>query len=168
MSGGRRCGALAAVAAVLVSSGLAAAQRPAGPERAERVLEALLVWRLVDELELSDEQVCRVLPALRALKHARLAFGQRRAELHREIRALLRERPVDRERVEAKVRELQAAQREFQQRRGEALERIRAALTPEQRARFALIQDTFERETLSLLGDLERFVREGTGPPGRP
>jgi hypothetical protein len=71
---------------------------------------------------------------------------------------------VDRERVEAKLRELRAAQQEFQQQRAEALERIRAALTPEQRARFVLIQDSFERETLSLLGDVERFVRSRSRP----
>ncbi|MDR7579632.1 MAG: hypothetical protein QN145_12725, partial [Armatimonadota bacterium] len=63
-----------------------------------------------------------------------------------------------------KLRELRAAQQEFQQQRAEALERIRAALTPEQRARFVLIQDSFERETLSLLGDVERFVRSRSRP----
>lgn len=149
-------------ALVLGSVGWALAQR--GSERAERVLEALLVWRLVDELDLTEEQVCKVLPPLRALKQARLVFGQRRSALHREIRALLADRTVDRERVEAKLRELRAAQQEFQQQRAEALERIRAALTPEQRARFVLIQDSFERETLSLLGDVERFVRSRSRP----
>ncbi len=164
MRGVVRAGVWAAVV-VMAAAGFAAAQRPPGAERAERVLEALLVWRLVDELDLSQEQVCRILPAVRALKHARLTFGHKRMELVREIRALLRERPVDRERVEAKVRELEAARREFHRRRGEALDQIRAALTAEQRVQFALIQDAFERETLSLLGDVERFVRGG---PARP
>ncbi len=160
--------ALVAAVVVLASGGLALAGRHRPLERAERVLEALLVWRLVDELDLSEDQVCRVFPALRALKHARLAFGQRRAQLHQELRAVLAERPVDRERVEAKVRELRAAQEEFRRRRGEVLERIRSALGPEQRARFALIEDAFERETLSLLGEVERFVQERPPRPGRP
>jgi len=157
---------LGLVAVLVVAAASAAAPQRLSAGRAERVLEALLVWRLVDELDLSEEQVCRVFPSLRALKHARLQFGQRRADLHREIRALLAERPVDRDRVEAKLRELRAAQEEFRQRRAEALDRIRAALTAEQRARFALIQDSFERETLSVLADVDRFVREHPG--GRP
>ncbi len=158
--------AAAVLSLVAGAGGWAVAQRR--PERAERVLEALLVWRLVDELELTDEQICKVFPPLRALKHARLAFAYRRAALDRELRALLAERPPDRERVEAKLRELRAAQQEFRQVRAEALERIRSALTPDQRVRFALIQHAFERETLSLLGDVERFVQERPyGPGGR-
>lgn len=151
-------------AVVLVAAGSAVAQRPKA-ERAERVMEALLVWRLVDELDLSQEQVCRILPPLRALKQARLTFGRKRMELVREIRALLQEQPAHRERVQAKVRELEAARQEFHRRRGEALEQIRSALTSEQRVRFALIQEAFERETLSLLGDVEHFVRHGRGRP---
>lgn len=158
--------AVAVLGLVAGVAGWAVAQRR--PERAERVLEALLVWRLVDELELTDDQICKVFPPLRALKHARLAFAYRRAALDQELRVLLAERPPDRERVEAKLRELRAAQQEFRQLRAEALDRIRSALTPGQRARFALIQHTFERETLSLLGDVERFVRERShGPGGR-
>lgn len=151
-------------AVVLAAAGPVAAQRLEAA-RAERVMEALLVWRLVDELDLSQEQVCRILPPLRALKQARLTFGRRRMELVREIRTLLREQPADRGRVEAKIRELQAARQEFHRRRGEALGQIRAALTSEQRVRFALIQEAFERETLSLLGDVEHFVRHGRGRP---
>lgn len=151
-------------AVVLAAAGPVAAQRLEAA-RAERVMEALLVWRLVDELDLSQEQVCRILPPLRALKQARLTFGRRRMELVREIRTLLREQPADRGRVEAKIRELQAARQEFHRRRGEALGQIRAALTSEQRVRFALIQEAFDRETLSLLGDVEHFVRHGRGRP---
>lgn len=162
-----RAAVLGILAVLVVAAASAAAPGRPVRGRAERVLEALLVWRLVDELDLSEEQVCRVFPPLRALKHARLRFGQRRAELHREIRWLLAERPVDRERLDAKVRELRAAQEEFRHRRTQALEQIRAALNAEQRARFALIQDAFERETLSLLGDVERFVRERSAEPGR-
>lgn len=126
--------------------------------RAQRILEALLVWRLVDELDLRDDQIARIFPHLRALKYARIEFAERRRSAQGEIRRLLAARPVDRDRVEARLRELEAAQAEFRRKRAAALAGIRAALSVEQRARFALIQETFERETAALLQDLRRLV----------
>jgi len=157
-------GALAlAAAVVLLAAAGNAAQRASLAARAQRILEALLVWRLVDELDLREDQIARIFPHLRALKYARIEFAERRLSAQREIHRLLAVRPVDRSQVEAQLRALEAAQAEFRRRRAAALAGIRTALTVEQQARFALIQETFERDTAALLEDVRRFVEQRGG-----
>jgi Spy/CpxP family protein refolding chaperone len=155
--------ALGVVAMVSLAAAGSAAPRADLAARAQRILEALLVWRLVDELDLREDQIARVFPHLRALKYARIEFAERRLSAQREIQRLLGARPVDRAQVEAQLRELEAAQAEFRRKRTAALAGIRAALTVEQRARFALIQETFERDTAALLEDVRRFVEQRGG-----
>lgn len=155
--------ALVAVAVLTFVAAARATPRSDLGVRAQRILEALLIWRLVDELDLREEQIARIFPHLRALKYARIQFGERRLAAEGEIRRLLAARPVDRSQVEIQLKELEAAQAEFRRKRAAALAGIRAALTVEQQARFALIQDTFERETAALLRDVHRFVERQGG-----
>jgi Spy/CpxP family protein refolding chaperone len=160
MSGGAARVAVIVLACVLVASGAALAQRAVPAERAARILEALLIWRLVDDLNLTDAQIARIFPQIRALKNARLEFARRQRELREEIRGLLRQRPRNPELIEVKVAELQTVKTQFEQRRAAILQRIQAALSVEQQARFVLIQETFEEDTVRLLNDLQRFIEQ--------
>lgn len=160
MSRGAARVAVIVVACVLVASGAALAQRAVPAERAARILEALLIWRLVDDLNLTDAQIARIFPQIRALKNARLEFARRQRELREEIRGLLRQRPRNPELIEVKVAELQTVKTQFERRRAAILQRIQAALSVEQQARFVLIQETFEEDTVRLLNDLQRFIEQ--------
>lgn len=48
------------------------------------------------------------------------------------------------------------------------LESIAATLTPEQLAKFALIQETFEADTIRLLEQMRRFAEEQSPPRRQP
>lgn len=130
------------------------------PPRAERIIEALLIWRLVDELDLTEAQVARIFPRVRALKAIRLEMGRRAPPLLREIRQLINQQPRDDEALKVKVAELNLLRAEMEARRRRQLQLIAAGLTPEQLARFALIQETFEGETMRLLRDAQRLAEE--------
>ena len=147
-------------AAALVLSLPAIGQPPPRPRdpRTERVIEALLVWRLVDELNLSDDQIARIFPRIKALKELRIGLGIRKVVLQRELRALLREQPPNEEAIRAKVAELDQLRARVEQQRERILQEIAAVLTLEQRARFALIQETFEAETIRTLEEVRRMV----------
>ena len=147
-------------AAALVLSLPAIGQPPPRPRdpRTERVIEALLVWRLVDELNLSDDQIARIFPRIKALKELRIGLGIRKVVLQRELRALLREQPPNEEAIRAKVAELDQLRARVEQQRERILQEISAVLTLEQRARFALIQETFEAETIRTLEEVRRMV----------
>ena len=149
-------------AAALVLSLPAIGQPPPRPRdpRTERVIEALLVWRLVDELNLSVDQIARIFPRIKALKELRIGLGIRKVVLQRELRALLREQPPNEEAIRAKVAELDQLRARVEQQRERILQEISAVLTLEQRARFALIQETFEAETIRTLEEVRRLVNE--------
>lgn len=133
---------------------------PRRSPRAERVIEALLIWRLVDELDLTDQQIARIFPQIKALKNVRIELGMRKVTLERELRELLRQQPQNDDLIRAKIGELDQLRARVEQQRQRILRQIHAALTVDQQARFALIQETFEAETIRLLEEVRQMVQE--------
>ncbi|MDQ7858254.1 MAG: hypothetical protein QN174_09010 [Armatimonadota bacterium] len=150
----------AALLGLVVLALPAAGQEPRPAPRGERVIEALLIWRLVDELDLSEAQIARIFPMVRELKAIRLEAGRRVPPLLREIRRLAAATPRDEEALRARATELSLLRAEFEARRRQQLQLIGQALTPEQLARFVLVQETFEAETLRLLQEVRRAVEQ--------
>ena len=148
------------LALLLTVPAWSAPPRPMRDPRTERVIEALLIWRLVDEVRLNDQQIAHVFPHIKALKDLRIELGIRRVVLQRELRALVREQPRNEDLIRAKIAELDALRSRIERERERILQDIHAALTLEQRARFALIEETFEAETLRTLEDVRRSVEE--------
>jgi Spy/CpxP family protein refolding chaperone len=158
--GRARVALILSIALLLTLPAWSAPPRPMRDPRTERVIEALLIWRLVDEVRLSDQQIARIFPRIKALKDLRIELGIRRVVLQRELRALVREEPRDEDLIRAKIAELDALRSRIERERGRILQDIHAALTLDQRARFALIEETFEAETLRTLEDVRRSVEE--------
>ncbi len=150
------------VLAVLLATGVPAASQPPAPRdpRTERVVEALLIWRLVDDLNLSDQQIARIFPQIKILKEARLALGRRKMQLEAELRALLQAQPRDEEKIRAKVAELEQLRVRIVGRRERALREIHDALSIEQQGRFALIQESFEVNTIRMLEEVRRLIEQ--------
>jgi len=144
------------VAAALPAAGQEVQPTPRG----QRIIEALLIWRLVDELDLNEGQIARIFPRIRALKTIRFEMGRRVPPLVREIKQLAAQQPRDDEAIKIKVAELNLLRAEMEAKRRRQLQLIAAALTPEQLAKFALIQETFEVDTLRLLDEARRVAEE--------
>ncbi len=154
-------GLLVVVLALVVP---AAGQQSSPTPRGERIIEAFLIWRLVDELDLNEGQIARIFPRIKALKSIRLEMGRRVPVLLREIRQLNAQTPRDDELIRIKVTELNQLRAQMEARRRRQLELIAAALTPEQLAKFALIQESFEAETIRLLEQMRRLAEEQSPP----
>ncbi len=150
---------------VLVTAALpAVGQEPRPTPRGERIVEAFLIWRLVDELDLTETQIAQIFPRVRALKVIRIEMGRRVPRMVREIRRLMAATPRDDDAVRARVAELNLLRAEMEARRRHQLELIAQALTPEQLGKFALIQETFEADTLRLLEEVRRILEEQPPP----
>jgi len=156
----RRALPILGLALLLTLPAWSAPPRPVRDPRTERVIEALLIWRLVDELSLTDQQIARIFPRIKALKDLRIELGIRRVVLQRELRALVREQPRDEDLMRAKIGELDALRSRIERERERILQEIHAALTVEQRARFAIIQETFEAETIRTLEEVRRMIEQ--------
>lgn len=153
-----------ALLVVMMALALPAVGQEPQPPRGERIIEAIFIWRLVDELDLTEGQIIRILPRLKALKTIRIEMGRRVPVLRREIRQLSAQQPRDEEAIRVKVAELNLLRAEMESGRRRQLQMIAAALTPEQQAKFALIQETFEMDTLRLLEEMRRIVEEQPPP----
>lgn len=145
---------------VLLAVPVLAQVTPIPEERVGRVIEALLIWRLVDELELTDQQIARIFPRIKALKNLRLELGRRKRALEFELRQALAQRPQNREAIRIKVAQLQALRIEIEQRRQRILRQIGEALTLEQQGKFVLIAERFEAETLRQLEEIRRLIEQ--------
>ncbi len=159
----RRCipGLLIVVLAlVLPATGQEALPSPRG----ERIIEAFLIWRLVDELDLNEGQIVRIFPYIKALKNIRLEMGRRVPPLIREIRQLSAQTPRDNDLIRIRVAELNQMRAQMEARRRKQLEGIAAVLNSEQLAKFALIQESFEAETIRLLEQMRRIAEEQSTP----
>jgi hypothetical protein len=128
--------------------------------RGERIIEALLIWRLVDELNLSEGQIARIFPRIKALKDIRLEVGRRVPPLVRELRVLVAQTPRDEDSIRIKVSELNQLRARMEMRRRRQLQAMAAALTVDQMGRFALIQESFETDTLRLLEEMRRVIED--------
>jgi hypothetical protein len=148
------------LALLLTLPAWSAPPRPIRDPRTERVIEALLIWRLVDELDLTDQQIARIFPRIKALKDLRIELGLRKVALQRELRGLIREQPRNEDLIRAKIGELDALRARIERERERILQEIHGALTVEQRARFAIIQETFEAETIRTLEEVRRIIQE--------
>src|SRR3972149_560947 len=91
---------LALLVVVLVAIPVLAQVTPIPEERVGRIIEALLIWRLVDEPDLTAQQIARLFPRIKQLKDPRT----REFEL-RQARA---QRPPDQETIKIKVAQLQS------------------------------------------------------------
>lgn len=149
-----------AAALILTLPAAGAPPRLKRDPRVERVIEALLIWRLVDELNLTDQQIARIFPRIKALKELRIQLGIRKVTLQRELRALLRQQPRDEELIRAKIAELDELRTRIELERQRILRDIHAALAVEQRAQFTLIEETFEAETIRTLEEVRQLVEE--------
>ncbi|HEY6103207.1 MAG TPA: hypothetical protein VI007_08295 [bacterium] len=156
----RRAAPIVGLALLLTIPAWSAPPLPPRDPRAERVIEALLIWRLVDELNLTDQQVARIFPRIKALKDLRIELGLRRVMLQRELRALVREQPRNEDLIRAKITELDALRTRIERERGRIFQEVNAALAVEQQARFAIIQESFEAETIRTLEEVRRIVEE--------
>ncbi len=138
----------------------AAGQEPPPSPRGERIIEAFLIWRLVDELDLNEGQIVHIFPRIKALKNIRLEMGRRVPPLMREIRQLNAQVPRDNDLIRIRVAELNQLRGQMEARRRKQLEGVSASLNSEQLAKFALIQESFEAETIRLLEQMRRIAEE--------
>ena len=148
------------IGVVLVAVPALGQPTPLPEERAGRIIEALLIWRLVDELDLTEGQIARLFPRIKALKEIRLELARRKRDLEVGLRVALSQRPPDEETIRIKVAQLNRLRAEAEQQRQRVLRQIATILTLEQQARFVLIQERFEAETLRLLDDIRRITEQ--------
>jgi Spy/CpxP family protein refolding chaperone len=157
------------LAAALLAGGTALAQEQeprarrgpeAGPEHVFKMVDEYFVRNLKARLDLTDEQLARVLPPVRKLQNDRRALTRRRFRAMSELRRSLASGGATEGGIEALLREVKAVEAEESSTLRRDREAVDGALTPLQQAKFRVLEAEVERRVRHAL------ARQGRG--GRP
>lgn len=163
---------------LLLFSGSAYAQpeeKGEGELREERVelVEVLLIWKLVDRLGLSEEQLVRFLPRWKEDKELKKQHRLERKERLKELESLARSEDEEvEERLAVKLAEMEKWEAGFQEKVKAIREEMKNVLTVRQRALLLVSLERFGREVRKTLERVRerRELRRGLSrtPPIPP
>jgi hypothetical protein len=139
--------------------------RPDGEREARRAelrrrVEELLVTRLRETLELSEEQAATVIPAVKEMDEARHAHARSRRDALRQLADLARDPATSDDELTRRLDAMEASERAFQDSQRERHAALMQLLTPRQRVRYLPFREHFSQELRKKL----REMGERSGP----
>ncbi len=126
------------------------------------IIEKVRIYKLTENLDLSEEQITKFFPRLKELRKSEQEFHTKRMEIVKKLKELLAEKASEQEIVKT-INHLQELQKKRFEMQLKEFEEIKQILTPEQQAKFIIFQEEFEKE----IRDLIREIR-GRKPPPPP
>jgi hypothetical protein len=146
---------MAGLALILLSSSLIYAQGPGGPpERRREKLQDLAIWKMLEVLDLSQEQTDKFLPALREMQKQEARLQEERKKMFDEL-----ERAMTQGGGEKEVRQIISQVRQLGRQGEEIRERFftqaESILTIQQLGRLVLFQDRFERRMRETMREMQ-------------
>jgi len=115
---------------------------PDKPGKMKEKVESLRVWKLLETLDLTEEQANSFLPAYREFQKSEGKYSQTRRELLDQLQKSLENN--DQKKISDLVAKLKQNRLQMEQDRVQFLTRIDKMLSPEQQAKFLLFQNRFE------------------------
>lgn len=127
---------------------------PDKPEKMKDKVESLRVWKLLEALDLTEEQANSFLPAYREFQKNEGKYTQTRRELLDQLQQSLENK--DQKKISEIVSKLKQNRLQMEQSRVQFLSRIDKMLSPEQQAKFLLFQHRFEGRLRSEILELRQ------------
>ena len=146
---------MAALALILLSSSLIWAQGPGGsPERRREKLQDLAIWKMLEVLDLSQEQTDKFLPALREMQKQEARLQEERRKMLDELEKAMTQGGSEKEvrQIISQIRQLGKQGEEIRERFFTQAESI---LTLQQLGRLVLFQDRFERRMREMMREMQ-------------
>lgn len=136
-----------------------------GKKRLE-LAELIVLWRMVRELDLDEEQTLKILPRWRKLQEAKENYLKKRRELVKELRELVEE-GASPEKIGKKVEEIEKLKENLGKKREKIREEIKNILTPQQRAKYLIFEERVGEKLKKTMERLREVMkrRMRTGPP---
>jgi len=137
------------------------------------MIEDLRIVRLTKELNLTDQQLAKLLPRMREMQAARQEFQQKRVGLIKDMDDQLNGMASEKD-LQAKLSEMDKLENDFQSKERESRKVMLGQLSVEQQARFFVFQEKFEREIRELIRGVRggqqpgMGLQPGMGPPPSP
>jgi len=154
---------LAVGMAFLLGIGAPSHGEPVGPREEGKVwkkLSMLRMWRLTEELDLTQEEAAKVFPIIHKYDKKRASLRKERREILQKLRRTMNEEG-GREEITALMGRLEANGKKLDQVKEEEWKELKAILPLKKQVRYLLFQERFARE-------MWRLLREGRRPQRRP
>ncbi len=134
---------------------------PRTKERAPRqLIETLRKVRLIEELNLTDEQSIKFFPKLNEIREAKEDFNHNRKILIDELMDLLEKDKKSSDQINAKLDKLFKLEDDFNKKETALKKEIRKILNPEQQARLILFQLRFDQEMREMIRGVKEMRQE--------
>lgn len=143
---------------ILVPLGLSLAQ-PSEKREPKELIETLRIWRLTEELKLSEEQASKLFPKLRAMREAKREFRRERMEILKSMKKELKSEKPREKVLKEKIESLKRGEKGFREKEEGLREEISRILTIEQQARLLVFQEKFDKEIRTLIRKVKRRLR---------
>ena len=134
---------------------------PRTKERAPRqLIETLRKVRLIEELNLTDEQSIKFFPKLNEIREAKEELNQNRKIMIDELMDLLEKDKKSSDQINVKLDKLFKLEEEFNKKETALKKEIRKILKPEQQARLILFQLRFDKEMREMIQGVKEMRQE--------
>jgi hypothetical protein len=136
---------------------------PPGGQEPHKMLEAIKIWKLMDVLELNDEQMVSFLPKLKQMeKHRREAFAEKR-EMLINLKELVK-KDASEKKLRNSINNIVDFEFKCNKEELDLKKQAMSSLSLEQQAKFLIFEARFEEEIRKIIKGLgkqkEREIRE--------
>ena len=151
---------------LLTAQAVQAQRSPARPfpeegkrERLREEIETMKMWKMLEVLDLSQEQSDKFLPVWREMQKAQKDFRERREDLLRSLETVLGEEKPDEGRIKDVFKQLEKGRQQLEEAQQRLRQKAQEVLTLEQQAKLLLFEDRFEKRMMEII----RQYRERKG-----
>jgi len=144
---------------------------PPSEERREEIrkkIEAVRIWRLIDELKLDTSSSAKLSSLLSSLDQKRRDTMRGQMEAMKDLRFLLKAAKPDESKIKSLLEKLEKNNHEIQGLKDQELKGLKDILTIEQQARFLLFQQEFQREMQEMISGARNKGQDRDGMAGGP
>lgn len=122
-------------------------------------IERIRIVTLIDELDLTEEQIARFIPKFKDQQKLEREFVEKRMARLGELRQLVDSEKASEDKLKAKISEIEKLQGDFQNKQETMRHEMYTQLTTQQKAKMLLFHDEFEKK-------LRRIIDEARKRPG--
>lgn len=119
-----------------------------------RLVEIIRIWKLVDELELKDNQLVEFLPRFKELNSLRSRYFRDRRNNMTTLTKLLDTKSSEKE-VKSAIEQFKAAEMSFYEKYRELDHALNSGLTVKQQAKFIVFEDKYRGDIRDLVKKLQ-------------
>lgn len=130
-------------------------------EELQETMHLYMVFRLTEELELSDEQALKLMPLIKEREKIRWEFFRGQSELQRELGAMVEDTEISEAEIENRLTAIRQAERDFHQREDQLSLEIAGLLTTRQYATFVIFQQQFHNDMRQRVKRLRGMEHQG-------